>query len=70
MLNISIFWSWRLINSRLTRLDLSSNRLSVIPNTLLRQTPHIEELILDNNNIETIVFEVIIVETFKLGDIP
>ena len=37
---------------------MANNRLSVIPNTFLRNIPNLEELILDNNLIETIVLEV------------
>ena len=43
---------------RLTRLDMSNNRLSVIPTTFLRFAPNLEELLLDNNILETLVLEV------------
>ena len=42
----------------MAHLDLSHNRLAVLPTTLLRQTPALETLVLDNNLIETIVLEV------------
>ena len=53
--------------SRVQYLDLSHNRLAVLPTTLLRQTPALETLVLDNNLIETIVLEVGIatVKSFK-----
>ena len=51
----------------MAHLDLSHNRLAVLPTTLLRQTPALETLVLDNNLIETIVLEVDIatVKSFK-----
>ena len=44
--------------TRLSTLDLSNNQINVVPNNLLRQTPNIEQLLLDNNLIETVVLEV------------